>query len=49
MWKDYIWNPATCICKNWKHLASIVDDSIITCVEILEETKAVPANINKKI
>ena len=29
--KDYIWNPSTCICKNGKHLASIMDDSVITC------------------
>ena len=29
--KDYIWNHATCSCKNGKYLASIIDDSVITC------------------
>ena len=26
--KDYIWNPATCSCKNDKYLASIIDTKI---------------------
>ena len=29
--KDYISKPATCSCENEKHLASIKDDSAITC------------------
>ena len=29
--KDYIWNPATCSCKNGKYLASVIDDSVVTC------------------
>ena len=29
--KYYIWNPATCSCENGKYLASIMDDSAITC------------------
>ena len=29
--KDYIWNPATCSCKNGKYLASMMDDSAIMC------------------
>ena len=33
--KDYIWNPATCSCKNSKYLRSIIDDSVITCDEII--------------
>ena len=37
--KDYIWNPATCCCKNSKYLASIIDESVITCDEIIEEKK----------
>ena len=37
--KDYIWNPATCSCENDKHLASIIDDSVITCDEVTEGTK----------
>ena len=39
--KDYIWNPATCGCKNWKYLESIMDDSVIACDEIIviQQTK----------
>ena len=32
--KDYVWNPATCSCENRKSLASITDDSAITCDKI---------------
>ena len=32
--KDYVWDPATCYCKNGKYLASIMDDSKITCDEV---------------
>ena len=46
--KDYIWNPATCSCKNGKYLASIIDNSVIKCDEIIEETKTVPKNFNEK-
>ena len=37
--KGYIWNPATC---SWysEDLANIIDDSVITCSEIIEETVA---------
>ena len=34
--KNYIWNPATCSCKNGKYLASIIDNSVIKCDEIIE-------------
>ena len=34
--KNYIWNPATYNCENGKYLASIMDDSAITCDEIIE-------------
>ena len=44
--KDYIWNPSVCICENRKYLASIVDDSVIMCDEVIE--KAVPTNFNEK-
>ena len=37
-----LWNPATCSCKNSKYLENIVDDSTITCDEIIEMTKTVP-------
>ena len=46
--EDYIWNPATCNCENGKYLASIIDDPVITCDEIIEETKAAPTNFNEK-
>ena len=47
--KDYIWNPATCSCENAKYLASIIDDSVITCDKIIdEETKTVTTNFNEK-
>ena len=34
--KDCIWNPSTCSCENGKNLASIMDDSAITCDEVIE-------------
>ena len=50
--KDYIWNSATCNCENGKYLASIMDDSVITCDEVIklhdEETKTIPTNFNDK-
>ena len=46
--KDYICNPATCSCKNSKYLASIIDDSVISCDEIKEETKTIPTNFDEK-
>ena len=42
------WNPATCSCENGKYLASIIDDSVITCDEIIAEIKTLPANFNEK-
>ena len=46
--KDYIWNPATCSCKNGKYLAIIMEDSAIASDEIIElhdeETKTVSSN-----
>ena len=51
MW-DYYWNPVTCSCENRKYLASIIDDSAITCEEIIEsyeeETKTTLTNSNEK-
>ena len=31
--KDYVWDPVTCNCENGQYLASIMDDSAITCVK----------------
>ena len=42
--KDYIWKPSTCSCENRKYLASIMDDSTITCDEIID----VKSNFNEK-
>ena len=38
--EGYIWNPATCSCKNGRYARGITDDSVITCDEIMETTKA---------
>ena len=40
--KNYIWNPATCSFKNGKYVGSFIDNSVMTCDEIVEETKTVP-------
>ena len=47
--KYFVWNPATCTCKNGKYLASIIDDSVLTCEEMKEakETKTILKNISK--
>ena len=31
MYLKKISNPGTCSCENWKYLASVMDDSAITC------------------
>ena len=40
--KDDIRNTSTCSCENGKYLASITDDSLIMCDQIIEEAKTVP-------
>ena len=40
--KKYICKSATCNCENGKYLASIVDDSVITCDAVTEKTKTIP-------
>ena len=47
--KDYIWNIATCTCENGKYLANFIDDSVIMCDEITEETKTIPTIFNEKM
>ena len=39
--KGYIWNPATCSCENGRYAGSIIDDSVITCDEIMETAKGI--------
>ena len=34
--KYCVWNSAACSCENGKYLASIMDDSVIRCNEIIE-------------
>ena len=50
--KKIVWNCPTCICENGKYLASIMDDSMITCDEVIksreEEIKTIPSNFNEK-
>ena len=43
--KYYIWNPATCSCKDSKYVGSIINDSVITYDEVIEETKTVATKI----
>ena len=49
--KILLWNPASCRFKNCKHLANIMDDSVITCDEVIEscdiEAKTVPFIMKK--
>ena len=49
---DYVCNRTTCSCENGKYLASIMDDSVIMCDEIIESynegTKTVTTNFNEK-
>ena len=40
--KEYIWNLATCSRENGNYLASIIEDSVITCDENIEATKTAP-------
>ena len=46
--KDFIWNPAACSRKNGKYFANIIGDLVITCDEIIEETKKAQKNSNEK-
>ena len=46
--KDCNWNLATGSSKNGKYLASIIDDSMITCDKIINTTKTITANFNDK-
>ena len=46
----YIWNPATCSWQNGEYLAYIMDNSVITCHEIIDAgTKTIPTKFNKNI
>ena len=45
--KDFVSNPTTCNCENGKNLASIMDDSEITCDEFIESYDE-KSNLNVK-
>ena len=44
--KIFVWNPATCNCKNGKYLASIMNDSAITCDEAIDADADAEAKTN---
>ena len=50
--KRLCWNLVICNCENGKYLASIMDDSVIKCDEVIklydEEIKTIPTNFNEK-
>ena len=48
MCKRLYWESCFMYYKNDKYLASIIDNSVVTCDEIEEETKTVTTNFNKK-
>ena len=50
--KNIIYVKKLCSCENGKYLTNIMEDSGITCDEIIEsydeETKTIPTNFNEK-
>ena len=46
--KIYIWNSATCSCKNGRFAGIIISDAVIMCGEIIEEKKSTSTNFNEK-
>ena len=50
--KKYVWNPSKCICENGEYLASIADNLMITCDEVIssyhEKIKTISTNFNEK-
>ena len=42
--KDYVWNPATCKFENGKYLASIMNDSVIICDEVIDADPEAKSN-----
>ena len=47
--QNYIWNLATCSCEIGKYLATIIDDSVIKCDEIIDaQTKSNQTYFNEK-
>ena len=44
--KNYIWNPTTCTCENVEYLTNTIDDSMITCDEIINESANVMSTVS---
>ena len=36
MWKEYVWNLATCSCENGYYLERFLDDSAIICDKVID-------------
>ena len=47
--KYYIWNSATCSCKHRKYLVKIMDDTVVTCNEVIESYEEKPRNISRTL
>ena len=47
--KVCIWNPATCSCANGKYLASIMNDSAISCDKVESYNEDTEAKSTKQI
>ena len=53
---NYIWNHCSCTCGNGKYVESIIDNSLVTCDEIIdaiaklykESSKSIPINFTEK-
>ena len=45
---DYIWNPVTCTWETGKYLGIVISGSVAVCDKIIEMTKAMSKNVNKK-
>ena len=45
--KDYVRNPATSNCENGKYVASILDDTVIMCDEVIDSYEQ-ETNFNEK-
>ena len=48
MQKNYPWNPSTCACENDEYLGSLINDSAVTCDEIIEPIKIRTTNLGNK-
>ena len=44
--KYYIWNPAVCTCENREYLVSTIDNSVITCDEVIHAAGSVSTYVS---